>query len=69
MKKKTIIYQDVNLTIKELYDKIAPYIIKRNQEIDCTNDTPNDIMFVITNEYNLTCKEYEELKELLENKF
>ena len=69
MKKKTIIYQDVNLTVKELYDQIAPYIIKRNQEIDCADDTPNDIMFIITNEYDLTSEEYKELKELLKNKF
>jgi len=69
MKKKTIIYQDVDLTVKELYDQIAPFIIKRNQEIDCTDDTPNDIMFVITNEYDLTSEEYKELKKLLKNKF
>lgn len=65
MLERIIQYKETNKTVKEVYDEIAPDIIDQNMRNGWMDDTPNDIIFAVTEKYKLTQEENQELIDLV----
>lgn len=65
MLERIIQYKETNKTVKEVYDEIAPDIIDQNMRNGWMDDTPNDIIFAVTEKYKLTQEENQELMDLV----